>query len=233
MNKAGGSRLKILASLISLIIIVTVAFGLLRVSSILSGRQVRKAIQTGEIVMNSKEDINKYFVFLSGEEARLLLEGQSAEKAVFLFPQIDFIFGDRPIVIKQENASVEGRKIDFITFSGLSLGTRIYLGEKSALKGATASDYAWFTERAESRPVFAKTTYVAASSALGGLLAKLDHVYKFFPAGEPVASLNVGTEMNTPIRSQIAVYISDGERNDYALFGNMLRKGGRFVMVKR
>lgn len=233
MNKSG-SKKNVFALVAAVFIIAAAVFGLSKVSFFFDyNRLVSGVIQTGEIVLNSPEDINKYFVFLTADEAKSLLEKQAAEKAVFLFPQIDLVFDDQPIIIKQEKASVEGREISFMTFSGLNVGARIYLGEKSALKGAASSNYVWFTERSESRPAFAKTVYIAASPALGGLLAKLDSVYGFFPAGEAIASLNVKSEMTSPVEAQVALYISDGERNDYAVFANMLRKNGKFVLITR
>ena len=234
MNKAREGKGKILTSIISVAVVAAIALGLVKLSSVFSARFATKAIQSGEIVLNSPEDINKYFVFLEKDEAASLLKGERATgKTVFLFPRVDLNFNGEPIIIKRESAAVEAADVDFITFSGLSVGTKVYSGGENAIIGGLSPAFAWFTERAKDDPGFAQTTYIAVSPISAGIIASLSDTYQFFSAGDPLASLNVKTKMTTPIEAQIAVSITDGNRSDYAVFSNMLRKNGKFVMLKK
>lgn len=233
MNKAGKSKIKIFTSIISVLVVVVLAVGLVWLASFFGARYATTAIEAGEIVLNSPEDVDKYFVFLERDEAMSLLKSEKESgKNTFLFPRVDLVFGGGPITIKQEAAFIEGSDVNFITFSGLAVGAKVYPGGENAAIGGISPSFVWFTERDKEDPVFAGTTYVAAAPDLGGLVVELDDIYRFIDQNQPLATLNVGIKMSVPVEAQVAVSIGDGSRNDYAVLANMLRKGGKFVLVK-
>ncbi|MFA5053137.1 MAG: hypothetical protein WC565_03700 [Parcubacteria group bacterium] len=116
--------------------------------SFFGGGKANRALSQGKIEIASEDKLGDYFVFVSPEDAKTLLQRNEGK---FLFPQIDLSIADgKSLVIEEKQGMVEGKEAKFVTISGLPAGIKIYSVADGYVRGGVASNngtpYAWIRQ---------------------------------------------------------------------------------------
>ena len=139
--------LKMLAVIVGVIAVGTLVyvFGL---ASLFARGNADRALSAGEVKITSVGGLDNYFVFLSAEKVQTLLQ-ESGDK--FLFPQISLAMIDgTPLIIREQQITLEDQLLNFVAISGLSSGTKLYTVGGFIRGGIIPRDdgkpYAWIKE---------------------------------------------------------------------------------------
>jgi hypothetical protein len=234
--------------------VVVAVFFLTPIKDIFFGHDreaVRNAIADGRIEVTTKEDVSRYFEHLSSDEVRSLLEERDSKgEFKFLMPQFDTDTSEGPIVISEEERSIEDKDVLYLTVKGLALGSRIDSGIDGFVSGGYREDsdppHAWISERviSEDAGTYAdvlKTTYFPTIYVPGGaqalFLSKTDDTFRKTDLSSPIAPLLTDRSLPEgifPGEAQIALVIEKGGRLVSADLDNvLLSKNGKIVMVER
>lgn len=244
------SAINALGIVASVAILIAVFYGI--TVFINSGsRAVNSAISTGSLEFDPglKSDLDKYFTFVSPDEAKnLLAEARKNGEYKMLLPQFDLISNNKSITIKEVKANVDGNSVTYLAVSGLVAGVHYRSGEDGLMRGGLTggqAPYLWTFEVDANKDQAkhpTRTTYFPAvydptiSGGLSLLGRTIDDVYRAVKAGDQIATLlsERGSVNKDVLKGdyQMSVSVSDGERYDLAGFKNILLKNGKFVMVK-
>jgi len=245
-NKKKNLIYKILGVVFGVVIlgILVYVISLTPVGEIFSRGQADRAFTRGKIEISSARDIGNYFVFLPQEKVKNLLQESEGK---FLFPQVDIGIADaKNLVITTRETSLEGSVFNFLTISGLPLGTKIYSSTGGFIRGGIMqfgdNAYAWVKESwAEEGNHDVMLTYIPVLDT--GMIENpvftktIDEVYQTVNLGVQYASIlteNTLPEEIVPGGVNIAVAIA-GEDSIFTKLSlaNILIYEGRIVMVER
>ncbi len=222
---------------ISVLLLVGVGAYIVLKSPILNKGKIERAIANKEISLKTVDDFDKYFVYMTQEEAEAQLKlEKDAGKEVFLFPQVGFDISQGEIIIKQEEMNIEGKDTVFLTFNGVSEGTKVYTTGKGTAIGGVTQTFNWIKEVDDIDSVYTKSIYVGMSGAVSGIKDGMESdIYSGIAAGEVILTYVIGAKtMEVPVKAQIAYAIGDGGiNNNFATFDRILQKNGRIVMIQR
>jgi hypothetical protein len=248
-KKINTGKIVAIAGGVAAIIALTYIFGFTSFGrGIFFRGQADKAISAGIVEIKSREDIDKYFVFVSPERAtEILSKAREKGEEKYIFPQFDIsLSGGVPITIEPIESEIEGAPFNFITVRGLPSGIKIYSSVGGFLRGdvisSGTSSYAWVKEIwAEEGNEDVILTYIAAPSfgELGGsvLADGIDEAYGEMGFGDHFANLATDGSLPELLVSggaQIATAVS-GNDGKYIKFDfeDILTYQGRIVMIDK
>jgi len=139
--------LKMLAVIVGVIAVgaLIYVFGL---ASLFARGNADRALLAGEVKITSAGDLDDYFISLPAEKIQTLLQ-ESGDK--FLFPQISLAMTNgAPLIIREQQITLEDQLLNFVTISGLSSGTKLHTVGGFIRGGIVPRDdgkpYAWIKE---------------------------------------------------------------------------------------
>lgn len=251
MSKKCGKNVKIFGTAGAALIIVAALLFLTLTDAgknILAGKgKADSAISSGIIEIASQKDVKDYFVFMSPDEARKLLEeARNNGQEKMLLPQFDVAFNNNdPIVIESRDGTLEGSPFKFIVVKGLPSGIKIYSSVGGYVRGGvirsgTAIPYVWMKEVREEEDTGVAVTYVPAlvlsKSQNPVFIGDVEDIYGPIELGAPLVNLMTDSALDESLVSggaQIAMAWAgdDGVYNKFEL-KNILTYRGRMVMAQ-